>query len=75
MHAESRRKEPSPRERMPGQPAKRRLPDPPDPDNLPIDYLRNDWNPGTYPSRIEPSLRPGKTERHHGSASGTSAHA
>jgi hypothetical protein len=58
MHAESQRKEPLTTGGKLGQAAKRRLPDPPDPDNLPIDYPGLGWDSSRYPSTVPGSLRP-----------------
>ncbi|MET3369908.1 UNVERIFIED_CONTAM: hypothetical protein ABIE34_003167 [Jeotgalibacillus campisalis] len=58
MHAESKQKEPSATGGRLGQTGKRRLPDPPDPDNLPIDYPGSGWDSGRYPSAVPGSLRP-----------------
>ena len=58
MHAESQRKESSTTAGKLGQAGKRRLPDPPDPDNLPIDYPGSGWDSSRYPSAVPGSLRP-----------------
>lgn len=58
MHADSQRKEPSTTGGKPGQAGKRSLPDPPDPDNLPIDYPGSGWDSSRYPSTVPGSLRP-----------------
>lgn len=58
MHAESQRNEPQTTGSKPGQAGKRSLPDPPDPDNLPIDYPGSGWNSSRYPSGGPGRLRP-----------------
>ena len=58
MHAESPRKESATTGGKPGTANKRSLPDPPDPDNLPIDYPGSGWDSSRYPSTVPGSLRP-----------------
>ncbi|MEV7605863.1 hypothetical protein AB0N65_10545 [Paenarthrobacter sp. NPDC089322] len=47
--------------------SKHQLPDPPDPDNLPIDYLGSGWDSSKFPSSTPRSLRPQILRpQHHG---------
>lgn len=56
MHTDSTRNEtPTPERKASG---KHKLPDPPDPDNLPIDYTGADWNSGRHSSSTTRNLRP-----------------
>lgn len=66
MHTKKTRAESSTTTSEPRQASKRKLPDPPDPDNLPIDYQGSGWNPGKFPSSVPRSLRP-QHRGHHGS--------
>lgn len=69
MHAESQKRESSTATRglgqhnQHGQPGKHKLPDPPDPDNLPIDYMGSGWDSSRYPSSTPQSLRPTHSSR------------
>ncbi|MCP2049199.1 UNVERIFIED_ORG: hypothetical protein J3D58_003271 [Paenarthrobacter nicotinovorans] len=69
MHAESQKRESSTTARglgqrgQLGQPGKHKLPDPPDPDNLPIDYMGTGWDSSRYPSSTPQSLRPTQSSR------------
>ena len=64
MHAEKRRKESLATNAVPQAGRKHKLPDPPDPDNLPIDYLGSGWDSSKYPSSTPRTLRP--QQRSHG---------
>lgn len=56
MHADSKRNETPAPERKPS--TKHKLPDPPDPDNLPIDYPGTDRDSGRYSAGTAKNLRP-----------------
>jgi hypothetical protein len=56
MHAKPQRSEAS--GARPGQASKRSIPDPPDPDNLPIDYLDSGWDSSRPSPSVPHSLRP-----------------
>ncbi len=58
MHAEPQRREPAVTGGKTGEGRKRKLPDPPDPDNLPIDYPGSGWDSGSYPTHVPSTLRP-----------------
>ncbi len=63
MHTESQRKEPSTTGPQLRPANRRKLPDPPDPDNLPIDYRSSGWDTAWYPSSAPESLRPHHSSR------------
>jgi len=66
MHAESQKREFSTASRgvgKHGQSGQHKLPDPPDPDNLPIDYPGSGWDSSRYPSSVPESLRPSPLSR------------
>ncbi|MDP9936455.1 hypothetical protein J2T11_002818 [Paenarthrobacter nicotinovorans] len=66
MHAESHKRESSSKARSLGrygQSGRHKLPDPPDPDNLPIDYRSSGWDSSRYPSSAPESLRPAHLPR------------
>jgi hypothetical protein len=58
MHTEKRRKEPWLASSEPRAGLKHKLPDPPDPDNLPIDYPGDGWDSSKFPSATPRTLRP-----------------
>ncbi|WP_347109267.1 hypothetical protein AAHB33_01335 [Paenarthrobacter sp. S56] len=64
MHADKRRKESLATNSEPRAGSKHKLPDPPDPDNLPIDYPGSGWDSSKYPSATPRTLRP--QHRSHG---------
>ncbi|MDR6437613.1 hypothetical protein J2790_002762 [Paenarthrobacter nicotinovorans] len=63
MHTESQRKESSSTASQLRPANRRKLPDPPDPDNLPIDYRSSGWDSSRYPSSVPESLRPQHSSR------------
>ncbi|MCP1411970.1 hypothetical protein J3D46_001236 [Paenarthrobacter sp. A20] len=58
MHAESQRKETSTTGSTPRPASRHKLPDPPDPDNLPIDYRAAGWDSQRNPSAVPKSPEP-----------------
>lgn len=63
MHTEPQRKDTSTTGSQPRTASRRKLPDPPDPDNLPIDYRNSGWDTTWYPSSVPESLRPHRSSR------------
>ncbi|MEQ4566734.1 hypothetical protein [Paenarthrobacter sp. CAP02] len=64
MHAEPQGRESAVTAGKSSQSRKRKLPDPPDPDNLPIDYPGSGWDSGSYPTHVPPALRPRYAAHH-----------
>ncbi|MCX8456633.1 MULTISPECIES: hypothetical protein [Paenarthrobacter] len=58
MQTEKRRTEPRVASSEPRSGLKHKLPDPPDPDNLPIDYPGAGWDSSSFPSATPRTLRP-----------------
>lgn len=58
MHTEKRRKESWAATSEPRTGLKHKLPDPPDPDNLPIDYPGSGWDSSKFPPATPRTLRP-----------------
>ncbi|HKU35270.1 MAG TPA: hypothetical protein VJP90_06940 [Paenarthrobacter sp.] len=64
MHTEKRRKASLATSSEPQSGRKHKLPDPPDPDNLPIDYTGAGWDSSKFPPSTPRTLRP--QHRSHG---------